>query len=174
MKKRTETRLLLDGEPELYGIILGRFLEPSVDETSVEDGWKPPKPWEIVQGMGLSFGAFMHWVDDPEHPERRVRFDLNLRTRAQLYKEQTIDIVDGAREEKNALSKAALRKRARDDVAAAWDKGRYAPSTKLDVSMKGGSLIAVLAALDAQQEPPAIELDVTPALPAPKPEYAEL
>ena len=166
----------MDEEPGLYGIILSRFLEPLVDEVSEEDGWKPPEPWKVVQAMGLSFGAFMHWVDDPDHPDRRVRFDLNLRTRAQLYKEQTVAIVDGAREEKNALTKAAMRKRARDDVAAAWDKGRYAPSTKVDVSMKGGSLIAVLAALDAQQ--PSIEKDVTPpALPAPKreiQEYAEL
>ena len=180
MKKRTETRLLLDGDPQLYRVILGRLIEPETDEETESDGWKPPRPWEVLRGMGLSWGAFMDWVDDPEHGERRVRFEQCLRTRAQLLKEQTIDIADGVEVDRAAIAKAKLRNEARDSVAAAWDKGRYAPSTKVDVSMKGGSLIAVLAALDAQQVEPVgavIEHESVPALAqpvAPKPEYAEL
>ena len=172
MRKRTETRLLLDQEPTLFLVILAKFVEPEVDEADDDSGWRPPRPWEVCRQMGLSWGAFMNWVDDPERPERRVRFEQCLRTRAQLLKEQTIDIADGVAEDRAAIAKAKLRNEARDSVAAAWDKARYAPSTKLDVSMKGGSLIAVLASMDVPQ--PAIEHDSLVALPEPvNREYAE-
>ena len=179
MRKRTETRLLLSEDPNLYRVILARLIEPEVDSEDSDSGWKPPRPWEVLRSMGLSWGAFMDWVDDPEHGERRVRFEQCLRTRAQLLKEQTIDIADGVAEDRAAIAKAKLRNEARDSVAAAWDKARYAPSTKVDVSMKGGSLIAVLAALDAQSveqttSGTVIEHEALPALPQPKPEYAEL
>lgn len=177
VRKRTETRFLLAEDPALYRMILARLIEPVEDSEDSDSGWKPPRPWEVLKEMGLSWGAFMDWVDDPDHGERRVRFDLCLRTRAHVYKEQTIDIADGVAEDRAAIAKAKLRNEARDSVAAAWDKGRYAPSTKLDVSMKGGSLIAVLAALDAQpveQAGSVIEHEAVPALPRPKLEYAEL
>ena len=179
MRQRTETRLLLSEDPNLYRVILARLIEPEVDSEDSDSGWKPPRPWEVLRSMGLSWGAFMDWVDDPEHGERRVRFEQCLRTRAQLLKEQTIDIADGVAEDRAAIAKAKLRNEARDSVAAAWDKARYAPSTKVDVSMKGGSLIAVLAALDAQSveqttSGTVIEHEALPALPQPKPEYAEL
>lgn len=158
MTRRTSTKRQLEDAPELYEQILARLVEPEWLEGSAESGWKPPKPWQVLVDMGMSWGAF--WAYVSSDADRLARFNATMAARAMLLAEQTIELADDVEEDKNAIAKVRLQQAARQFYAESWDKPHFGRVAKAEGgggtgAMVDAALLGVAAELLKQIKAPA-------------------
>lgn len=169
MTRRSDTRALLAEDPDLLDQVLARFVEP---EEGLSD--RLPRPAQVVQGMGLSWGAFWAYVNDPEHPARLEKFAATMQLRSVLMAEEAIALADDVEESKNAVAKAALQTRNRWRYAESWDKSRFGSGADgggragITVVVQRGGQAAVLTAA-----PGASTVRIQPQINAPEPALLE-
>lgn len=144
--KRSDTRRLLAEDSDLFDRVLARFVEPDEGVSN-----RLPRPAEVVQGMGLSWGAFWAFVNDREVPVRMEKFLNTMQLRSVLMAEETIVLSDDAEEDKQAIAKVALQTRNRWRYAESWDKARFGGGADggrsgITVVVQRGGQAAVLTA----------------------------
>ena len=142
MKRRTQTARLLEDDPQMFDILLS--------EITNDNGKRPP---EVCQGMGLSWGAVLAWVNDDV--ERMDKSKAALEVRAHLLAEDALRIADGAEPEN--VSVAKLRVDTRKWVASRLNPKWYGEHTKVEHTGTVTNLMQVLSSIPTRGE-----IDITP------------
>ena len=171
MTLRRDTRRWLDEEPNLFDIVLARLIEPDVGGDQ-GGNWRPPDIWVVVRRMGLAWGGFWAWVNDPEAPakqKRLERFMATMQLRSVLMGEDAVVLADRVEPEKNAIAKARLQTQNRWRYAASWHPERFGAKSKEEAGSVPTLTITILTApAIGVGEPAGALIEHEPALPAPK------
>jgi hypothetical protein len=141
MRKRTETRLLLEEDARLFDMVLSRMME---------DG---KRPWEVCAEMGLAWGGVLAWVNEDRGRVERLRGALGIE--GHLLVKEALEIADGAED----VGKARLQVDTRKWAAARLNPDWYGDKVKHEVGVElgddGGLLGRAIELLGKVKELPA-------------------
>jgi hypothetical protein len=126
---RKSTLQAFADDPQLLKVVLARIAGAWEPEDSVER-LAPQKPWEVCKNLGLSYGAFITYVN--EDPQRYELFLRSLEVRAHMMAEETIEIADTAEKDTAHLSK--LRIDARQKLIRSWNKRLYGDDPLIQIN----------------------------------------
>lgn len=126
---RRSTLEALEEDPQLLKVVLARIAGAWEPESALGET-KPEKPWQVCKTLGLSYGAFISYVN--EDPKRYELFLRALEVRAHMMAEETIEIADEA--EKDTAHLAKLRIDARRSLAKSWHKRLYGDDPMIQIN----------------------------------------
>lgn len=126
---RRSTLQAFQDDPQLLKVVLARIAGAWEPENAAAQE-KPEKPYEICKALGLSYGAFISYVN--EDPQRYELFLRALEVRAHMMAEETIEIADDA--EKDTAHLAKLRIDARRNLAKNWHKRLYGDDPMIQIN----------------------------------------
>jgi hypothetical protein len=160
---RRSTFQALQEDPQLLKVVLARIAGAWEPESAVEQQ-KPEKPWEVCKALGLSYGAFISYVnEDPQRYELLLRA---LEVRAHMMAEETIEIADDA--EKDTAHLAKLRIDARRNLAKSWHKRLYGDDPMIQINQVVTDPTQVIAKVAELEKRLGLRApDVVEALPEP-------
>jgi hypothetical protein len=126
---RKSTLQAFADDPQLLKVVLARIAGAWEPEDSGAR-LAPEKPWEVCRNLGLSYGAFITYVN--EDPQRYELFLRSLEVRAHMMAEETIEIADTAEKDTAHLSK--LRIDARQKLIRSWNKRLYGDDPLIQIN----------------------------------------